>query len=85
MDGGRVESVCCVCGARQKGHRRVGPSVWADGRTGRREEKRSVREEKRAQSGEGDADDGRIIHSDAQKKEGECALCVCVCVCVCAC
>jgi len=39
-----------------------------------------VREEKRAQSGGGGADDGRIIHSDAQKNGGECVLHMCVCV-----
>ena len=41
-----------------------------------------MREEKRAQSGGGGADDGRIIHSDAQKNGGECVLHMRVCVCV---
>ena len=43
------------------------------------EEKRA-REGKPARSGGDDVDDGRIIHSAAQKKGEERVLCVCVCV-----
>ena len=50
--------------------------VWAE-----RDEmgKRARREGKPARSGGDDVDDGRIIHSAAQKKGEERVCCVCVC------
>ena len=79
------ESACCVSvRARQreevgraKGHRCVGPSVRE--RSGKGKDEKRARRVQPARSGGDDVDDGRIIHSAAQKKGEERVLCVCAC------
>ena len=78
------ESACCVSvRARQrevgraKGHRCVGPSVRE--RSGKGKDEKRARRVQPARIGGDDVNDGRIIHSAAQKKGEERVLCVCAC------
>ena len=79
------ERALCVCAGAVDRERRCGAKAVPKGhrrRTfGEGTEAKQKREGKPARSGGDDVDDGRIIHSAAQKK-GEERVCVCMCVCV---
>ena len=80
VDG--VASVCCAraCATERGGRESEGTQAARRCGNGKRRE-RVACEGKPARSGGDDVDDGRIIHSAAQKKGEERVLCVCVCAC----
>jgi hypothetical protein len=69
----------CACATERGGRESEGTQAARRCGNGKRRE-RVACEGKPARSGGDDVDDGRIIHSAAQKKGEERVLCVCVCV-----
>ena len=80
MNDGRVGSVCCVCACATERGGRESEGTQAARRCGNGKRRERVAcEGKPARSGGDDVDDGRIIHSAAQKIGEERVLCVCAC------